>query len=64
MDSFFDKIKKQLKRMTEAEKDPLLTEIEKKLTEDLNRYEEELAEKSKKDKYYWGDIVTKNESNI
>ena len=42
-----------------TEKDPLLTEIKKKLTEDLNRYEEELAEKSKKDKYYWGEYRDK-----
>ena len=38
-----------------TEKDPLLTEIKKKLTVDLNRFEDEFAEKSKKDKYYWGE---------
>lgn len=42
-----------------TEKDPLLAEIKKKLTEDLDRYEEELAERSKKDKYYWGEYRDK-----
>ncbi len=37
-----------------TENDPLLDEIKKKLVEELTRYEEELAEKTKKDKYYWG----------
>lgn len=37
-----------------TENDPLLTEIEKKLTEDLDRYEKEHAEKCKKNKHYWG----------
>lgn len=35
------------------ENDPLLDEIKKKLKDDLSRFESELAEKSKKDKYYW-----------
>lgn len=42
-----------------TEKDPLLAEIKKKLTEDLNRYEEELAERSKRDKYYRGEYRDK-----
>lgn len=37
------------------EKDPLLTEIKNKLKDDLKRYEKEFANKSKKDKYYWGE---------
>ena len=36
-------------------KDPLLTEIKNKLKDDLNRYEKEFSDKSKKDKYYWGE---------
>ena len=36
-------------------KDPLLTEIKNKLKDDLDRYEKEFADKSKKDKYYWGE---------
>lgn len=40
--------------ITITEKDPLLAELHKKLTEDLERFEKEFSEKSKKDKYYWG----------
>lgn len=39
-----------------SEKDSLLTEIKKKLKDDLDRYEKEYADKSKKDKYYWGEF--------
>ena len=42
-----------------TEKDPLLTEIKKKLAEDLIRYEKEFVEKSKEDKYYWGEYHDK-----
>ena len=38
-----------------SQKDPLLSEIKKKLRADLDRYEKEFADKSKKDKYYWGE---------
>ena len=44
-----------------TEKDPLLTEIKKKLTEDLNQYEEKLAEKTS---MLGAHIVTKNKSDI
>lgn len=39
--------------------DPLLSEIKKKLKDDLDRYEKEFADKSKKDKYYWGEYRDK-----
>ena len=38
-----------------TEKDPLLDEIKKKLTDDLKRYEDEFTEKRDKDKYYRGE---------
>ncbi len=41
--------------ITIAPNDPLLSEIKKKLKDDLDRYEKECADKSKKDKYYWGE---------
>lgn len=41
--------------ITITEKDPLLAEIKKKLAEDLEQFERELAGKSKKDKYYLGE---------
>lgn len=41
--------------ITIAPNDPLLSEIKKKLKDDLDRYEKEFADKSKKDKYYWGE---------
>ena len=42
--------------ITITEKDPLLTEIKKKLEEDLRKYENEYAEKRKRDKYYLGEV--------
>lgn len=45
--------------ITIDDKDPLLTELKKKLEEDFKRYEEEFAEKSKKDKYYCGEYRDK-----
>ncbi len=45
--------------ITIAPKDPLLSEIKKKLKDDLDRYEKEFADKSKKDKYYWGEYRDK-----
>ena len=44
---------------TITEKDPLLLEIKKKLKDDLDRYEKEFADKSKKDKYYCGEYRDK-----
>lgn len=41
--------------ITITEKDPLLSEIKKKLRDDLDRYEKEFADKNKKDKYYLGE---------
>ena len=41
--------------ITISEKDPLLTEIKKKLAEDKERFERELKGKIKKEKYYWGE---------
>lgn len=38
-----------------TEKDPLLDEIKRKLADDLRHYENELAEKTKKDRYYRGE---------
>lgn len=45
--------------ITITEKDPLLSEIKKKLRADLDKYEKEFADKSKKDKYYWGEYRDK-----
>lgn len=45
--------------ITITEKDPLLAELKKKLEEDLKQFEKEFAEKSKKDKYYWGEFRDK-----
>lgn len=45
--------------ITINEKDPLLAELKKKLEEDLKQFEKEFAEKSKKDKYYWGEFRDK-----
>lgn len=45
--------------ITIAPNDPLFAEIKKKLKDDLDRYEKELADKSKKDKYYWGEYRDK-----
>ena len=45
--------------ITITEKDPLLAELKKKLEEDLKQLEKEFAEKSKKDKYYWGEFRDK-----
>ena len=42
-----------------TEKAPLLDEIKKKLEDDLQRYEDEFTEKSKKDKHYWGEYQDK-----
>lgn len=42
--------------ITIVEKEPLLAEINKKLAEDLERFEKEFAEKSRKDKYYLGEF--------
>lgn len=45
--------------ITITEKDPLLTEIKKKLEEELRKYENEYAEKRKRDKYYLGEFRDK-----
>lgn len=45
--------------ITITEKDSLLLEIKKKLKDDQDRYEKEFADKSKKDKYYWGEYRDK-----
>lgn len=44
---------------TITEKEPLLLEIKKKLKDDLDRYEKEFTEKSKKDEHYWGEYRDK-----
>ena len=45
--------------ITFTDKDPLLNEIKKKLAEDFERFEKELAEKSKKDRYFPGEYRDK-----
>ena len=45
--------------ITIAPNDPLPAEIKKKLKDDLDRYEKEFADKSKKDRYYWGEYRDK-----
>ena len=45
--------------ITIAPNDPLLSEIKKKLKDDLDKYEKDFADKSKKDKYYWGEYRDK-----
>lgn len=45
--------------ITMTEKDPLLTELKKKLEEDLKRKEREAAEKSRQEKYYRGEFRDK-----
>lgn len=45
--------------ITINEKDPLLTDLREKLDEELKRLKEEISEKSKKDKYYWGEFRDK-----
>lgn len=45
--------------ITINEKDPLLKELKKKLGEERKRLEKDFSEKSKKDKYYWGEFRDK-----